>query len=260
MLWHKAWLETRWRFLIGLALMSVVACGVLIDYRATARLIPLVRGIDASALDARGPIGAAIKESFEIQVHEGFRGFVWLQWYRQNFSNLVTLFAALLGAGLISRPSGGATAFTLSLPVTRGELVTTRSLVGLAELLVLVLVPSLVILLASPAIGESYSIVDVAVHGVCAFAAGAVFFGLAALLSTEFGDIWRPVLITCLVAVVLGILEFVPAFAPYGLFRVMSATTYFRDGTLPWVGLLLCALVSAALLRTAAASLAGRDF
>ena len=77
MLWHKAWLETRGRFLGGLALSLIVGFGVIYDFRATERLLPLVRNLDPSALDTSGPLGAAIKESLAAQ--QTFRGFVWWQ-------------------------------------------------------------------------------------------------------------------------------------------------------------------------------------
>ena len=75
MLWQKAWLETRGRFLGGLALVTIVGFGIIYDFRATARLLPLVRNIDPSTIDTSGPIGAAIKES--LQAQQTFRGFVW---------------------------------------------------------------------------------------------------------------------------------------------------------------------------------------
>ena len=30
MLWYKSWLETRWRFLIGLVLLMLSACGTVL--------------------------------------------------------------------------------------------------------------------------------------------------------------------------------------------------------------------------------------
>jgi len=41
MLWYKSWLETRWRFLIGLVLLMIVAAGTVFDYPAVAKLAPL---------------------------------------------------------------------------------------------------------------------------------------------------------------------------------------------------------------------------
>jgi ABC-2 type transport system permease protein len=258
MLWHKAWLETRSRFLLGLALSVIVGFGVIYDFRATERLLPLVRNMDSASLDTTGPIGAAIKESIAAQ--QTFRGFVWWQWYRQNLTYLVVIFGALLGAGGLLAKSGGATLFTLSLPVSRYRLIGTRAVIGLAELLAIAIVPSFVLPLLAPTIGRSYSVIDVLVHGACMFIVGSVFFSLAALLSNDFGDMWRPVLMACIVAAVLGMLEYIPAIAPYGIFHVMNGETFYRHAGVPWIGLLISAGISAALLRTAAINLAHRDF
>jgi len=182
MLWHKAWLETRGRFFGGLALSLIVGFGVIYDFRATERLLPLIRNMDPGALDTSGPIGAAIKEGIAAQ--QTFRGFVWWQWYRENLTYLVVIFGALLGAGGLLARSGSATLFTLSLPVSRNRLIGTRAALGLAELLAIAIVPSLVLPLLAPSIGQSYSVIDVMVHGVCMFIVGSVFFSLAALLWT----------------------------------------------------------------------------
>jgi hypothetical protein len=258
MLWHKAWLETRGRFLAGLAISLIVGFGIIYDFRATERLLPLVRNIDPATLDTTGPIGAAIKEGMVAQ--QTFRGFVWWQWYRQNLTYLVVIFGALLGAGGLLAQSGGATLFTLSLPVSRHRLIGTRAAIGLAELLALAIVPSLLIAALAPTIGQTYSVVDVIAHAVCMFIVGSVFFSLAALLSNDYSDRWRPVLIACVIAAALGMLEYIPAISPYGIFHVMNGETYYRHAGLPWIGLLISAGISAALLRTAAVNLTQRDF
>ena len=54
MLWYKSWLETRWRFLIGLALLILMACGAVFGYPAVQELMPM-----AAQSDAKGPLGAA---------------------------------------------------------------------------------------------------------------------------------------------------------------------------------------------------------
>jgi hypothetical protein len=72
--------------------------------------------------------------------------------------------------------------------------------------------------------------------------------------------VWRPVLIACLVAACLGMLEYIPAFSPYGMFRVMNGETYYRQSELPWIGLVLNAAITVTLLRTAAVKLAQKDF
>ena len=131
-------------------------------------------------------------------------------------------------------------------------------LTGLAELLALALLPSLVIALLSPLVGEHYAVGDALVHGICVFVVASVFFGTAALLSTMFNDVWRPLLLTCLVAIIVAAAE--QTLVADGLFAVMSAKSYFLDGSLPWVGLLVSVLLTLTLLYAAVANLARRDF
>ncbi len=260
MLWYKTWLETRWRFLIGLAILLVSAAGTVTSYRAVEQLMPLAaHGFAAAQVQGDGVMARLIRTGIDVQ--RDYRGFVWWQWFRQNLAQLWTLFAILLGSGgLISTGSDGAALFTLSLPMSRSRVLGVRAAIGLGELLALAIVPSLLIPLLSPGVGQHYALLDALVHGACLFVAGAVFFSLALFVSTVFGDIWRPLLLACLVAVALAASEIlVPAIQQYGLFRVMSAESYFRARALPWPGLFASAAVSAALLYGAARNFAQTD-
>src|SRR5262249_7185870 len=149
----------------------------------------------------------------------------------------------LLGSGgLLSQGFGGGEVFTLSLPVSRNRFIAGRAVAGLAELLVLALVPSLLIPFVSPALGGSYGVPSARVPGVCVFVAGAVFFSLAVLLSTFFEDVWRPLLIALSIAIVVGLGESVfRDVSRYGIFGTMSGELYFRSGRLPWAGWLASA-------------------
>src|SRR5262249_47916311 len=184
-----------------------------------------------------------VREAAELM--RSYRGYVFAQWFRQNLPQLWTIMAALLGSGgLLTQ---GAALFTLSLPVSRGNLIGVRALVGLSELFALAVLPTLVVPLLSPAIGQSYAIGDALVHAICLFVAGAVFFSLAFALSTAFADVWRPLLLSLAVAVALLSLEpFFHRIAVRGIFGLMSGETYFRTGALPWLGLFSAAAISPA--------------
>jgi len=251
MLAYKTWLDTRWRFLIGFGLLTIIAFGTVFNYPTVQRLIPA-----AEKLDTTGPLSQMIKDAVELQ--RTFRGFVWSQWVSQNFSQLWTLFAILLGSGgLLSQASGGPAQFMLSLPVSRNQVLWSRVMMSLGELLAMALLPFLLIPLCAPAVGQSYSVADSLIHGACMFTAGTVFFSLAIFLSTLFADIWRPLLITCTVAVLLGVAERVVG---VGLFEVMRAESYFRGSAVPWAGLLTSGTISAALLYGASMNFARQDF
>jgi hypothetical protein len=255
MLWYKSWLETRSRFLIGLALVTLSAAGAVFAYPRLVGLLPLVPNIEVS-----GELGRRIRESADLM--RDYRGYVWSQWLRQSMTNLLSLFALLLGTGgLLSQAPGGGALFTLSLPVSRNQLLGTRAATGLAELAALAFVPALLIPLLSPGVGQTYGIADALVHGLCLFIAGTVVFSLAFLLSTVFSDVWRPALIAGGAAAVLGLAEpFFPDLSRYSLFGIMNGELYFRGGGLPWLGLLASAAVSAAMLFTATKNIARRDF
>jgi hypothetical protein len=255
MLWYKSWLETRWRFAVGLAILILSATGTVLAYPRVVRLLPLVPSIDAS-----GEVGRRILEIAALS--RTYRGYVWAQWLRQNMTQMLALFAALLGTGgLLSQASGGGALFTLSLPASRDRLLGVRAATGLAELLALAFLPSLVLPLLSPAVGETFSLVDVLAYGTCAFFAAAVLFSMASLLSTVFSDVWRPALIVCALAACVGIAEpFLGDYSRYGLFGLMDGEMYFRGTGLPWLGLLASAAVSAAMLFAASRNLARQDF
>lgn len=250
MLWYKSWLETRWRFLIGLALLVCSAASTVLFYPQVLQLLPLV------PKDPGGPLGERIRETAELI--RDYRGYVWAKWYRENGMQWSTLFAILLGTAGVLSPAAGRM-FTLSLPVSRRRVIAIRALTGLGELFVLALLPSLIIPLFSPAIGQTFSVAAAVVHTFCLFTTVSIFFFFAFLLSTMFDDVWRPLLIALGVAVVLSVLDRALPF-PYGLYRVMSAEAYFRTAHVPWVGLLASAGISAALYFGAASNIVRRDF
>ena len=256
MLWHKSFLETRSRFLIGLVILLMSVFGTVYAYPRVERVLAMVPGI-ASGGD--GLIASRLKEIAELS--RSYRGYIWAQALRQNVTQMLSLFAALLGAGgLIAQGSRGAL-FTLSLPVSRNRLLGARAATGLAELAVLSFVPLLLLPLISPAVGQHYGLVDAIVHGACFFVAGAVLFSAACLLSTVFHDQWRPILIVCLFAACLGIVEpFLGDLSRYSLFGIMNGEIYFRGEGVPWPELLAAAAVSAALLFATSRNFARQDF
>jgi hypothetical protein len=222
MLWHKAWLETRWRFISALVILTILAGGNVYDYVATQELLPRLNATTATpAAEATG-IAGAIREAIEVQ--KDFRGFIWYQ----------------------------------TLPVTRKQWLGARTGTGIAELLAISIIPPLAISVLAPTIGQRFSVIDALAHGVCIFFVATVFFSLASFLSTLFGDIWRPMLTAIGIACVVALASIlVPQLS---IFSVMNGESYFRTGSLPWAGMLASAVISLALLYSAAETLERRDF
>ncbi len=254
MLWHKAWLETRWRFLIGLALLVCSACFVVLSYPVVQRLLSQLPNLDAG-----GDLGRQLRQQADLLAT--YRGYVWSQWFSRNMAQAWTLCAAIIGTGgLLNQASRGAL-YTLSMPVSRHRLLGVRASLSLAELFALAFIPSLALPLLSPLVGQSYGIADALVHASCIFVGGSVFFSLAFLLSTVFSDVWRPALLALLAAGALSLAEqALRGSLPSGLFFVMNAEGYFRGAGVPWLGLASRAVMSAALIYGAMVNIARQDF
>jgi hypothetical protein len=134
---------------------------------------------------------------------------------------------------------------------------------GLLQLLVLAFIPSLVIPVLAPAIGESQGIADVLLHGVSVFVGATAFFGLAMLLSSMSSSMWPPILISCGVVFVVAFCEAVLSAArslPFGIFKMMRGDLHFTAAALPWISWVVTALGSALLLWSSARVIEQRDF
>jgi ABC-2 type transport system permease protein len=211
---------------------------------------------ETPAAEATGLAGM-IREAIDLQ--RDFRGFVWYQAFRQNLTQMGVFFAVLLGCGgLLSESSKGSALFTLSLPVTRKQLLGARTGVGFAQLLAISIIPPVAISILAPTIGQRFSVIDAIAHGICIFVVATVFFSLASFLSTLFADIWRPMLIAIGIACAAAVASF--AIPQFSIFSVMNGESYFRTGTLPWTGMLISAVLAMALLYSAAETLERRDF
>src|SRR5277367_5045964 len=150
MLWYKAWLDTRWRFLIGLALLVSIALG-------NALSCPWAQAIFEAARHGSASGTLADDINLAAQLSSSFRGYVWDQLIHHNLYYLWTLFAILLAAdGPLSQRSGAI--FTLSLPVSRRRLCAVRAAADLSELGLLSFLPLLAVTLAAPVIGHSYAV------------------------------------------------------------------------------------------------------
>ena len=145
MLWYKAWLDTRWRFVIPLVVLVVNVWGLILEYPPVAGLLGSVQ-VHPDALVQSGALGRAILES--IGAERTYRGYIWYQWFRNNLSQLAILFAVLLGSGNLLSGAAG-TLFTLSLPRSRHAWLATRAVLGLGPSLTLALVPSVAVVLLS---------------------------------------------------------------------------------------------------------------
>jgi hypothetical protein len=253
MLWYKSWLETRWRFVLALLLGAAFSSLTVLAH-------PSLKSLQVDIAQVPEPFRELAERGMTLA--GTYPGYVWSQWFGKNLLNVWTFFAVLIGVGgVVTEASRGSALWTLSLPVSRSRLLGTRAFVGALELLALALVPSLLIPVLSPAVGQDYPVREALVYPLMAYAGGMVFYTFSLLLSTVFEEQLKPVIIGLGVAFGMSLVTlFSRRAADYSVFRVMSGEDYFERGAVPWAGLAVCLALSAALYFAALRVLERRDF
>jgi ABC-type transport system involved in multi-copper enzyme maturation permease subunit len=170
MLAYKAWRETRGRFLLSAAALGWF-CSVFVLFRPVA------------AAAARRP----------------FADFVIDAIYAGSVRNIYVVLVLALGlGGLTEELAKGSAVFTLALPVTRTQVVVSRAMIGLLEVLTLALVPTMAIVGLSPFVGETFSVLRAGLYSTQWAVTGSVLFAVAFLLS-----VWVKGAYTSLMAAIL---------------------------------------------------------
>jgi hypothetical protein len=251
MLWQHAFLETRWRFLAGLIFLPVSAAFIVLGYPQVTALAQSVTPAPDTSLGREIAAAMALSKSYG--------GYVWSQWFRQNGSQLGSFFAVMIGTGGLLSQGAAARLFTLSLPVSRAQLLGARAATGLAQVLALSLVPALVIVVVSPLIARSFPLLDALAYILCLFAGSAIFFSLAFFFSSMFANVWAPAVLALCAGPALGALDVITG-GGFSLLRMMHGESYFNGHGLPWLMLLVSAGVSAALLYAGARLIVRQDF
>ena len=245
MLWYKVWLETRFRFLLGMAAICSL-CAFYVFFRPTA----IARWTELLRLhpDWHRPwwIDRAINE---------YPFYIWRILFDDSLRYLWAGFAVLIGIGGLTQENGrGAAAFTLSLPVSRWRLARAQMTCSCLELMILALLPAIVIPALSPCVQGNYSVREAICRGLLMATGGLVFFGFASLASALSESPHVPLIVSVAIAILLQSLV-----GPYehdlkepftlravDVFKLISGSPDLHWYSFPWVGWL--ASVSAAAL------------
>ena len=213
MLWYKAWLETRSRFLISLVGM-VALCSIVVFH-----------GDRIAIYDV-----ATDYYYFVLSTGHSILVMMWVL--------AVTL--TMMG-GLIREKATGSSAFTLALPVSRTRLMIVRISIGLAQAVTLAIVPWIAMFSVGSIFGKTHSISQAAYYLVLLLGGGSLFFALAVLVSSLIsGEYTAPVVsFGVVIATVVALSS--PGLRPYSPWEFMAGEQYLNRQTyllsfpIPWL-------------------------
>lgn len=240
MLWYKAWLETRWRFLVCLALI----------------LLPAYEFFH---------LGTTLR-SWEVD--EPFPYFRRL-FYSHAGSATVWQFAAIfLGlGGLVRERATGSSSLTLTLPVSRGRLVGVRVGVGVVEATALAVAPWVANLLTSAFRGTPFSASQAACCILLLAGGGMVYFAMAVLVSSVVEGEYTAVAIAFgVVILAYALSRDVEWLKALNLFPLVTGSGYVNKETflfpeaLPWSSILASLSVAGLMVFASIAIIQRREF
>ena len=246
MLWYKMWRESRIRFAIS-AVALLWLCGA---------VVLLQRQVRAHADE---PLSYA--------------HYIWSAVYKANVLDLYILLVIVLGlGGVLQERYQGTVWFTLSLPVSRWRLTGARAAMGMAQVVVLALLPALLIPMLSPYVGEAYPFTRGLQFGVLWAGCGTVIFALTLFFSAVMSGAYSPVIASVAGLAVCSVVADLPLFERYPTLNLIGtmhgAQLFISQGEslaavvapLPWLSLGAYALVALCLIVAAGAIMARRDF
>ena len=238
MLWYKAWLETRSRFLISLIGM-VVLCSVVVFHG------------DRNAI---------------YQVPADYYNYVFLVGHQILVTMWVLAVTLIMMGGLLREKATGSSAFTLVLPVSRGRLMMVRICMGLIQAVTLAIAPWVAMFSVGSIFGKTHSVSQAAYYLVLLLGGGLLFFGMAVLVSSVIsGEYTAPVVsFGAVIATAVGLSS--AALRPYSPWAFMTGSEYINRQTnllslpIPWLQTTIYIVVAGLLLAISVRVIQQQEF
>jgi ABC-type transport system involved in multi-copper enzyme maturation permease subunit len=239
-MWHKAWLESQWRFAICMALLM------------------LIFAADTYQADLNMPRMGILPNEFNK--------YIW-KIYFTRFQLLWILSALVLSmGGLVSERATGSSDFSLSLPVSRRRWNAVRGGMAAAQVFLLAMAPVAVVPVVAGIIGKSYPVLEAANFSIVIFLTGLFILTLGLLYSSCFAGQYASVALG--IATVFTLTVFVnPVAGRYPFLSMnpvressLNAMFFLADGSWPWFDALSRMVLAIILWEVSTRIIQKRDF
>lgn len=248
MLWHKAWWETRTRFLISLGTLTAL-CLMAVAFE----------GVIRTRLGATtAPLNT-------------YAGYIHRIIYSGGARPLFMLFVLVLGlGGLRMEQEHGTAGLTLALPVRRWHVIGVRAAVGFCEMIVLALLPAVVIPAMSPLVHQAYPFAQAVQFSLLWIAGYSLLFATAFLISALLSGPYTALMVAWVLFVAHAVVASAPRLRPLRLnlqwltsgawMPYFDPQTALLVGPLPSTRLLFIGALSLILVAVAAGVTERQDF
>jgi ABC-type transport system involved in multi-copper enzyme maturation permease subunit len=238
MLWYKAWLETRSRFLISLIGM-VVLCSVFIFH-----------GDQDAIYDVKLDY-----YNYVLFVGHSLLVVMWL----------LAVILTMMG-GLLRERATGSSTFTLALPVSRTRLMIVRIGTGFIQAVALAVLPWIAMYSVGSVYGKTHSISQAAFYLVLLLGGGVLFFAIAVLVSSLISGEYTAPVVSFGAVIVTAVGLSSAALRRYNPWAFMTGSEYLNRQSnlltwpMPWLQTAIYILAAGLLLAISFRVIQRREF
>jgi len=250
-LWYKAWIESRTRFIL-IAVCLTVFCAAVVLFH--------------------GQVEPVLTEALRGLRSRTFSGHVYSLVYSGTAKGMFAILVIFLGLGGLGRERTHGTAFfTLALPATRFQIIVAQMAVGLLELAILSLLPALSIPPLSVLVHQYYPFTQALHFSVLWFCCGSIVFAASFFLSVVLpGEYTAPVACFLIMMLDAGASDWRPVIVwrlnlmwTMGDFNTMHwdpELNLLLSAPLPWARLAVIMFLALCMLAAAVRSTRKQDF
>jgi ABC-2 type transport system permease protein len=172
----------------------------------------------------------------------------------------------IMMGGLLREKATGSSAFTLALPVSRTRLVMVRICMGLAQAVVLAIVPWTAMFTVGSIFGKTHSVSQAAFYLVLLLGGGLVFFAMAALISSLVSGEYTAPVVSFGAIIVTAVALSSAALRPYDPWAFMTGAEYLNGETnllllpIPWLQTAIYVFLAGVLLALSVRIIRQKEF
>lgn len=227
--------ETRWKLLLGTAVLAATAVFIPLSFNF---LKDLISAIPPEQLEKYGGMMPA-------NIFNDYSFYLWSQWNAKNLTQIGTILAVLVGMNLIAGEISGQTAgFLLTRPVSRRSVFLTKALTGMLILVFMVYFSTIVMLITVHFTPYTVDAGRLLLTTVITTLGLLVLFSLTLLFSTLIDEPVKAGGATLLVILLLVFCGWIEPLRFLNIFYHMYGVQHFIGGIFPVVpAAIMCAAV-----------------
>ena len=238
MLWYKAWLETRLRFLI---------CLVFITGFCSWQVFRMDHGLTSP-----------VNDRYYNRVLHTADSQIALWW--------LAAVSVLTMGGLLREKAVGAASFTLALPYSRTHLTGVRMAVSLMQAIALIVIPWIAVFVTGSVAGNTHSVGQALFHLALMVGGGVVLYGTGFLVSSVVEGEYTAPMVSVGVVMTIGLVFGDDSFRSYSPISFMMGAGIYNPrvdlltGAVPWLRIAVFTLAAVILLALSIKTIQKREF